>query len=200
MIALIKGVVHAAGAVVRIEEQWNAECRNRDSQARIAISAPPDASLKFPSAASSDDGYGWATPCHRAGISIQSTWGTPVKPTLILVSALLVLGTMGIAHAGDAHKKGGNDAAGAATHVAPPTDQSAVTHGSVSVDGKTINYTATTGVLILKNKDDKPVASMSYVAYVKSGVKDPATRPITFLYNGGPGSSTIWLHMLAFGP
>jgi carboxypeptidase C (cathepsin A) len=107
---------------------------------------------------------------------------------------------MGIAHAGDAHKKGGNDAAGAATHVAPPTDQSAVTHGSVSVDGKTINYTATTGVLILKNKDDKPVASMSYVAYVKSGVKDPATRPITFLYNGGPGSSTIWLHMLAFGP
>lgn len=75
-----------------------------------------------------------------------------------------------------------------------------VTHGSVVIDGDRIRYDATAGTLILKNKKDKPVASMSYVAYVKSGVDDESQRPITFLYNGGPGSATIWLHMLAFGP
>ncbi|MGH8215048.1 MAG: S10 family peptidase [Rhodanobacteraceae bacterium] len=116
---------------------------------------------------------------------------------MVFVSALLVLGAMSVANADDAHKKAGD---GAPSHVAPPADQSAVTHGSVTVSGRTVDYTATTGVLIIKNKDEKPVASMSYVAYVKSGVNNPTARPITFLYNGGPGSSTIWLHMLAFGP
>ena len=48
-------------------------------------------------------------------------------------------------------------------------------------------------------KDAPPTASMFYVAYFKKGA-DSTTRPITFLYNGGPGSSTVWLHMGAFGP
>jgi carboxypeptidase C (cathepsin A) len=76
-----------------------------------------------------------------------------------------------------------------------------VTQGSVTVEGHRIKYKALAGTMIIKNKDkNKPIASMSYVAYMKSGVKDSSTRPITFLYNGGPGSSTVWLHMLAFGP
>ncbi|MGH8427484.1 MAG: S10 family peptidase [Gammaproteobacteria bacterium] len=75
-----------------------------------------------------------------------------------------------------------------------------VTQGSVTVEGQRVNYDATAGTIILKNKQGQPTASMFYVAYVKSGVKDPTTRPITFLYNGGPGSSTVWLHMGAFGP
>ncbi|HET7674962.1 MAG TPA: peptidase S10, partial [Gammaproteobacteria bacterium] len=83
---------------------------------------------------------------------------------------------------------------------APVKAQKSVTHGSVTIDGHRISYDATAGTLILKNKDDKPIASMSYVAYVKSGVDDESRRPVTFFYNGGPGSSTIWLHMLAFGP
>ncbi|MGB7765509.1 MAG: hypothetical protein WBL33_10830, partial [Candidatus Acidiferrales bacterium] len=87
------------------------------------------------------------------------------------------------------------------------------TSGSVTVEGKQINYDAYAGTIVVHpegwddvpqdaNKDDKnpPVeASMFYVAYMKSGV-DPSTRPVTFLYNGGPGSSTVWLHMGAFGP
>src|SRR5699024_10387816 len=86
------------------------------------------------------------------------------------------------------------------TKADPPTDRRSVTRGSVTIDGKAIQYTATAGTLVLKNKHEKPFATMSYVAYVKRGVKNSFHRPITFLYNGGPGSSTVWLHMLAFGP
>ncbi|HEX4047514.1 MAG TPA: peptidase S10 [Elusimicrobiota bacterium] len=88
--------------------------------------------------------------------------------------------------------------------------------GSVTVGGKTIDYDAFAGTLVVHakdwddvpqnvEKDDKgepkppPEASMFYVAYIKSGEKD-ARRPITFLFNGGPGSSSVWLHMGAFGP
>lgn len=122
-----------------------------------------------------------------------------MKSSLVLSCLLLALTSATVAFASDSPDKGADKSA-PATKVAAPKDESAVSHGSVRVGGQTINYTATAGTLILKNKDGKPVASMSYVAYVKSGVKPGDHRPITFLYNGGPGSSTIWLHMLAFGP
>jgi len=87
------------------------------------------------------------------------------------------------------------------------------TKGSVTIDGKTIDYDAYTGTLVVHPKgwDDVPQnadpdpknkaaeASMFYVAYFKSDNKG-APRPVTFFYNGGPGSSTVWLHMGAFGP
>jgi carboxypeptidase C (cathepsin A) len=117
-----------------------------------------------------------------------------MKRTTSIVCALLLLGAAGTASAA---AKG--DAPKSAPHASAPQDQSSTSHGSVTVGGETIRYTATTGVLVLKDKDGKPMASMSYVAYVKDGA-NPTTRPVTFLYNGGPGSSTIWLHMLAFGP
>ncbi|MDN5865096.1 MAG: peptidase S10 [Gammaproteobacteria bacterium] len=75
-----------------------------------------------------------------------------------------------------------------------------VTHGSVTVDGRSIGYKAIAGVMVIKNDQGEPYTSMSYVAYVKEGVDDQDNRPITFFYNGGPGSSTVWLHMLAWGP
>jgi carboxypeptidase C (cathepsin A) len=87
------------------------------------------------------------------------------------------------------------------------------TKGSVTVGGKRIEYDAYAGTLIVHPKDwddvpqnadpdpknRAPEASMFYVAYFKSDTKGTA-RPVTFLYNGGPGSSTVWLHMGAFGP
>ncbi|HET6726076.1 MAG TPA: peptidase S10 [Gammaproteobacteria bacterium] len=84
----------------------------------------------------------------------------------------------------------------------PPKDQQSVTSGSVEINGDRIEYTAIAGIMVLKDRDkhDKPYASMSYVAYIKKGVDNHDNRPITFFYNGGPGSSTVWLHMLAFGP
>ena len=78
--------------------------------------------------------------------------------------------------------------------------QKSVTYGSVMVAGKRISYKAVAGTLILKNEQDTPTISMSYVAYFKDDEKDASLRPITFVYNGGPGSSTIWLHMGAWGP
>jgi carboxypeptidase C (cathepsin A) len=75
-----------------------------------------------------------------------------------------------------------------------------VTQGTVTVEGKRINYKAVAGMMILKNKLDSPTVSMSYVAYFQNEGKDPSQRPLTFIYNGGPGSATIWLHMGAWGP
>ncbi len=85
--------------------------------------------------------------------------------------------------------------------------------GSVTIGGQRIDYQAFAGTLVVHAKgwDDVPQnadkeakegpaeASMFYVAYFKKGAK-PAERPVTFIYNGGPGSSTVWLHMGAFGP
>src|SRR6516164_9633996 len=64
------------------------------------------------------------------------------------------------------------------------------------IGGKQIAYTATAGTLTLRSDEGAPVASMFYVAYTTG---DPG-RPVTFLYNGGPGSSTGWLHMGSLGP
>jgi carboxypeptidase C (cathepsin A) len=75
-----------------------------------------------------------------------------------------------------------------------------VTKGTVTVEGKRIDYNADAGTIILKDKHGNPACSMFYVAYFKSGVNDESKRPVTFIYNGGPGSSSIWLHMSAWGP
>jgi len=66
--------------------------------------------------------------------------------------------------------------------------------------GTEVAYTATAGETILKAEDGTPRASIFATAYVKEGVKDASTRPVTFLWNGGPGSASLWLHMGAFGP
>ncbi|HEX7324863.1 MAG TPA: peptidase S10 [Rhodanobacteraceae bacterium] len=81
----------------------------------------------------------------------------------------------------------------------PPVAQKSVTRGGVVVEGKRIDYTATAGTIILTNKQGQPTGSMFYVAYTKRGA-NLAKRPVTFFYNGGPGSSSVWIHMAAFGP
>ncbi len=78
--------------------------------------------------------------------------------------------------------------------------ENVTTSGTVTVEGNKIDYKAIAGTIILKDKNDKPTCSMFYVAYIKSGITDNSKRPITFLYNGGPGSASIWLHMSAWGP
>lgn len=82
----------------------------------------------------------------------------------------------------------------------PPAPKPSATHHTLTIDGKAIPYTATAGLLDIKDEKGDVTARMSYVAYTKDGVTDLTRRPITFAYNGGPGSSTIWLHMGAFGP
>lgn len=81
--------------------------------------------------------------------------------------------------------------------IKPPIEEQAQPKkGSVSIAGHSIEYTATPGTLTIRNDKGEPIASMFYVAYT-SGEKK---RPVTFLFNGGPGSSSLWLHMGSFGP
>jgi carboxypeptidase C (cathepsin A) len=80
-----------------------------------------------------------------------------------------------------------------------PKEESSVTHHQVKIDGRDIAYTATAANLLIRKEDD-PVASIFYVAYTRDGATNLEKRPVTFFYNGGPGSSTIWLHMGSFGP
>jgi carboxypeptidase C (cathepsin A) len=75
-----------------------------------------------------------------------------------------------------------------------------ITKHSVTIGGKLIHYTATAGTILLKNEKEDSVALLGFTAYVKDGETDPGNRPVTFAYNGGPGSSSMWLHMGALGP
>ncbi|MGA7906155.1 MAG: hypothetical protein WCA16_02020, partial [Candidatus Sulfotelmatobacter sp.] len=74
-----------------------------------------------------------------------------------------------------------------------------VTHHQIAFNGKTLKYTATAGRLPIKRADGKIDAEMFFVAYTLEG-QDAAKRPLTFAFNGGPGSASIWLHMGALGP
>ena len=128
-------------------------------------------------------------------------------------------------HAVDHDKPGDTHATTEPDHGMLFQPTSSITDGSVNVEGRRIDYRAVAGTIVVHpkgwddvawrekqaakddsdksddsdDKNPKAEASMFYVAYFKKGVPS-ADRPITFLYNGGPGSSTVWLHMGAFGP
>ncbi|HTX55777.1 MAG TPA: hypothetical protein VMD47_01610 [Candidatus Acidoferrales bacterium] len=74
-----------------------------------------------------------------------------------------------------------------------------VTSHSITIDGKPIAYTTRAGLIALYDQQGKKTAEVFYTADVEDGA-DPATRPVTFIYNGGPGSSTMWLRMGSIGP
>ena len=81
-----------------------------------------------------------------------------------------------------------------------PKEESSVTDHTIRIGSQTIAYKATASTTLLKDEKDEPSALMYSTAYTRSDVKDVTTRPIAFIYNGGPGSSSVWLHMGAFGP
>lgn len=74
-----------------------------------------------------------------------------------------------------------------------------VTHHQMTLDGKVLHYTATAGRLPIKREDGKIQAEMFFVAYTLDG-PEAAKRPLTFAFNGGPGSASVWLHMGSVGP
>ncbi len=92
-----------------------------------------------------------------------------------------------------------NKSAPAPTPVAETTAQ---THHSITMNGQKIDYTVTTGTIILKEEDveegEKQKASIFYVAYTKENPEP--NRPLTFSFNGGPGSSSVWMHLGLVGP
>ena len=121
------------------------------------------------------------------------------KLSLAAAIAALLISTASVAGSDKHDDKGHADPKPEAALLQP---QSATSEGTVSVEGHSIGYQAVAGTLILHGSGDKenePEVSVFYVAYFKKGAP-AAKRPITFLYNGGPGSATVWLHMGAFGP
>lgn len=126
------------------------------------------------------------------------------KKIQILLASLL-LATASCAYAADAasdaaaHDK---DAKSSKKEEKPiPPEKTSVSHASVDIGGHSVHYTATAGtVLIRDDKEQKPDASVFYVAYTVERSKGAAPRPITFFYNGGPGSSSVWLHMGSLAP
>ncbi|PCE29447.1 S10 family peptidase [Burkholderia ubonensis] len=89
---------------------------------------------------------------------------------------------------------------GASITASAALERAAVTHHQITLNGKTIRYTATTGHLTARNpQTGAPEASFFYVAYTADN-QPAAQRPVTFFYNGGPGSASVWLHLGSFGP
>ena len=86
--------------------------------------------------------------------------------------------------------------------AAEPKEESSVTEHTIKIAGQTISYKATASTTLIKDDKGEPTASIFTIAYTRTDkdVKDMSQRPIAFVYNGGPGSSSIWLHMGAFGP
>ncbi|HYK17290.1 MAG TPA: peptidase S10 [Bryobacteraceae bacterium] len=87
-----------------------------------------------------------------------------------------------------------------AQRPAPPLEEkTSVTHHSARIGGQQINYTATAGTYIIRSDDGAPKAQIFYVSYTKDDVSDVSRRPISFVYNGGPGSASLFTHM-GLGP
>ena len=78
--------------------------------------------------------------------------------------------------------------------------EKSITRHSSTVNGKKLNYTATVGHMNMLDEDGKELSHVFYIAYTKDNVADNSKRPVTFVFNGGPGSSSVWLHMGALGP
>jgi carboxypeptidase C (cathepsin A) len=84
----------------------------------------------------------------------------------------------------------------------PPTpeEKTSATKHTMQIGGKEVRYTATAGTVLLKKEDGTPTASIFCIAYIKDDVPDATRRPLTFAFNGGPGSSSVWLQLGALGP
>ncbi len=88
----------------------------------------------------------------------------------------------------------------AAPEPPAPVEKKSVTTHSVMLGGQRLAYTATAGTIVIRDDEGKAKASIFSVSYVKEGVSDPAARPVTFCFNGGPGAASLWVHLGAFGP
>lgn len=84
--------------------------------------------------------------------------------------------------------------------AASPAEDSVASRHTIALPAGTLDYTATAGTVIVRDDDDAPLSSMFYLAYVADRVEGAPRRPLTFLFNGGPGSASLWLNIGGFGP
>lgn len=90
-------------------------------------------------------------------------------------------------------------AAGADTNGVAAVERVSTTHHTTTINGQQFAYTANTGTMVIRDDDGKPKATVFYIAYTRDG-QDAAKRPLTFFFNGGPGSASIWLNMGIMSP
>jgi carboxypeptidase C (cathepsin A) len=98
----------------------------------------------------------------------------------------------------EAAKSDGAEPAKEAPEKSP--DKTKVTEHSITLNGKKIEFTATVGTLALKDAEGKTTADLFYVAYTQKNPEQAIKRPLTFSFNGGPGSSSVWMHLGLLGP
>src|SRR4051812_33264626 len=143
--------------------------------------------------------------------SLQRLLLSPETSVKSLMSRSLRAGFLSLVAVASVHAQGrGNAPQQAAPPVAaapnareeffgPNEEKVSSTSHIAHIDGKEIKYTATVGTIPIRLDNNNVQARMFFVAYTKDG-EDAKTRPISFLYNGGPGAATIWLHMGSFAP
>ena len=121
--------------------------------------------------------------------------------TLAILLTLFVSTTAAV-RADDAPKgdKPPGDKGGDKAMAAPAAPRKFVTHHRFTAGGVDLPYTATAEDIDLKDRDGKPTARFFTISYIAEGVKRQEDRPITFFFNGGPGSSSVWLHLGFVGP
>jgi carboxypeptidase C (cathepsin A) len=122
------------------------------------------------------------------------------RPAILASLLLWALACLPAVHAQDKEEKSTEKKAEKSAEAAPAKEESSVTEHTIRIGGQVIPYKATAQTILLKNDKGEPEALIYSTAYTRTDVKDLSLRPIAFLYNGGPGSSSIWLHMGAFGP
>ena len=116
-----------------------------------------------------------------------------------VLAIVIALGLAGRVVA-QAPEKDGKAAEAKGTDKCDAKEESSVTDHTIRIGSATIPYKATASTTLLKNEKGDSTGLLYSVAYTRSDVRDLTTRPVSFLYNGGPGSATMWLHMGAFGP
>ena len=104
----------------------------------------------------------------------------------------------------DAEKTTDNEGDESPSKELPPPDHHedvvVSTEHTVRIGGADVPYSATAGRLVMSEEEGKKEASFFYISYTRSDTKDRAQRPIVFAFNGGPGSSSVWLHLGLYGP
>ncbi|MPS70526.1 MAG: peptidase S10 [Novosphingobium sp.] len=127
---------------------------------------------------------------------------SPLAPATLAFASLIALAQPALAQKSDApdaakqHAEKTAEAVAANWASAPVEEVTKTSKGTARVDGKAIAYTATAGTLTIRDAQGKPTASVFYTAYTAPG----KNRPVTFFYNGGPGSASLWLRMGSFAP
>jgi carboxypeptidase C (cathepsin A) len=117
------------------------------------------------------------------------------------LAALIALASTSVAPAALAQDAPKPDAAKPAEKIdLPPFPADAHVQQVTHVAGKTLNYTATVGTLPVRDETGKKIAEVVFTAYTLDGVKDRASRPVTFAFNGGPGAASVYLNLGAIGP